>query len=92
MNTKQDISKKVEDAEMKIIEDFVDKYRAKKGIVPTLGIKPEPSCIAFGEGHNLLYVQLINTINGYGGWLELKDAEVRELVLKQIERDYKCIE
>lgn len=77
--------------EMKTITDFVEKYRKEKKITPTPGIKFELSCTAFGEGYNLLYTQLVYTTNGYGSWQELKDEEVRKLVLDQIKKDSKKI-
>lgn len=86
MGIEKNLSK---ESELKTIVDFVESYRSKRGIIPTSGIKFEPSCIAFGEGHNLLYAQLMNTTNGTGGWLELEDSEVRGLVLEQIGKDRK---
>lgn len=80
-----------EDAEMKIIYDFVEVYRKKQGIVPTPGRKIELSCEAFGEGYNLLYRQLILTTNGLDGWLEVKNSEVRKLVLDQILKESKKV-
>lgn len=73
-----------EEQEMQIIEEFVSVYRERYGITPTRGFKPEGSCICFGEGHNLLYRQLVLTTKGDGDWLSLKDAEIRKLVLDEI--------
>ncbi|MFH1637962.1 MAG: hypothetical protein ABIB71_06055 [Candidatus Woesearchaeota archaeon] len=70
--------------EMKEITDFVEKYREKNGITPTPGSKYEPSCEHSGEGYNLLYCQLINTVNyEWEGWL-YKDDEIRQLVLQEV--------
>ena len=72
--------------EMKTIVDFVEDYRKKHNIVPIRGRKIEMSGIAFGEGYNLLYCQLILTNNDYS-WSELEDLDVRKLVLDQIKKD-----
>lgn len=70
--------------EMKEITDYIDKYRKRNSIIPTHGHKPEPSCIAQGEGYNLLYCQLINTVDSE--WKDdlYRDNEIRKLVLKEV--------
>lgn len=74
--------------EMQIIVDFVEQYRTKHKVTTTFGEKSELSCLAFGEGHNLLYAQLIPTVNDSGYWQQLeKDPEIRKLVLEQIEKE-----
>lgn len=79
------------ETEMRIIENFVEKYRTEHCIEPTSGVKPELSCEAFGECYNLLYRQLITTVNSDGSWEELESPEVRELILDQIEKDSKYV-
>jgi hypothetical protein len=85
INAVLDIGKR----DLELIVEFVREYRANAGITPTPGIKPELSCIAFGEGYNLLYRQLVTTFEGEGGWNELDCPEIRELVLRQIQKDKK---
>jgi len=72
--------------ELEEIVNFVEAYRAKNGVKPTYEIKCEPSCEAFGEGHNLLYCQLIPTVNGDGCWKEIEDSGIRKLVLEEIKK------
>jgi hypothetical protein len=74
---------------MEKIYAYVKSYRAKLGIKPTPGRKDEPSCIMLGEGHNLLYYQLITTPEGTGGWRELQHEDVRQLVLEEIAKTEK---
>ena len=69
------------------ITDYVNAYRIKHNITPTPGRKLEFSCYAIGEGTNLLYRQLVPTINGDGDWPSLQDGEIRKLVLEQIAKD-----
>ncbi len=79
-----------ENAEMQLIKDYVAAYRSKHGISEQqLGFKelPELSCEYYGEGNNLLYRQLMPTREGYGYWQDLKDAEIRKLVVEQIRKD-----
>lgn len=76
-----------ERTEINLIRDFVHEYRNKYHILPTSGRKLELSGIAFGEGYNLLYRQLILTNDGEDGWKELDNSEVRILVLEQIKKD-----
>lgn len=66
------------------IKAWVHKYREVYNIKPTPGIKHELSCIAYGEGYNLLYNQLIPTVDGDGAWNELNSKEVVDLVLNEI--------
>lgn len=72
--------------EMDIIREFVRYTREKERIMPTEGYKFEMSCFAHGEGQNLLYRQLIPTTDGCGGWEELEDPEIRDLVLDVIKK------
>ncbi|OGG44822.1 hypothetical protein A2673_02190 [Candidatus Kaiserbacteria bacterium RIFCSPHIGHO2_01_FULL_50_13] len=74
----------IEKREMKEIEDFVHQYRREYDIVPTPGCKSELSCIAFGEGWNLLFRQLITTKDGDGDWPSLQYADIRAIVLREI--------
>ncbi|MBS3107999.1 hypothetical protein J4468_03735, partial [Candidatus Woesearchaeota archaeon] len=62
--------------EIKFIEDFVNQYRTDYNIAPTPGYKFELSCYAFGEFYNLLYRQLVLTINGDAGWKEIENDEI----------------
>ena len=69
------------------IQDWVHKHRLKEGIVPTPGYKLELSCFMFGEGKNLLFRQLVPTIDGLNGWQEITQdtsGEVIQLVLDAI--------
>ncbi|MBD3304160.1 hypothetical protein GF343_03375 [Candidatus Woesearchaeota archaeon] len=75
-----------EEKEMQTIYAFVKKYRAEKDIQPIPGHKFEPSCIIMGEGRNLLYCQLVATSEGTGSWRELQHSDIRQLVLKEIEK------
>lgn len=75
------------DAEISTIKKFVKGYRKQNRIIPTHGVKFELSCESFGESHNLIYRQLATTIEGEGGWKELKDSEVRAMVLKYIKNE-----
>ncbi|GEM_PF-6412109 len=70
--------------DLEIINDYVKEYRDKYNVVPSYGTKLELSCLAFGEGYNLLYRQLIPTINGDGYWNSMDDPEIRQLVLDEI--------
>lgn len=74
--------------ELKYIRDYVNYYREKTGVTK-LGFEPlwELSCFSVGEGYNLLYRQLIQTHEGYGGWIELKDSDIRKIVLDEIRKD-----
>jgi len=72
--------------DLRLINDFVEEYRARYKVVPSYGEKLELSCLAFGEGHNLLYRQLIPTINGDGYWTSMHDFEIRQLVLDEISK------
>jgi len=70
--------------ETRKIIDFVRMYRKKHGITPTPGYKSELSCIAVGEGRNLLFRQLILTVEGDAAWLSLEDPQIRKIVLDEI--------
>ena len=64
---------------------LVEIIRLRQGIVPTDEHKIEPSCIMFGEFHNLVFFQLIPTTNFQGSWNELKDSpEIVAGVLDQL--------
>jgi len=65
---------------------FVEDYRTRYNIIPTNGYKPELSCYAFGEFYNLLYRQLVLTINGDAGWKEIENDEIRKGVLEEIKK------
>ena len=70
------------------IEEWVRNYRNRNNIIPTPGRKPELSCIAFGEGNNLLW-SLIKTVERDGAWKELDEdekGEVIQLVLDEIKK------
>jgi hypothetical protein len=82
---RQNVARKNE--ELALILDFVERYRRENNIAPSRGRKFELSCEAFGEGYNLLYRQLIPTIEGSGGWEEIEDEKVRQEVLNQIKKD-----
>lgn len=69
------------------IIEYVHDYRNKNNVIPTHGYKPEPSCIAFGEFHNLLWCQLIPTTDGDGGWHEIDDYEICKGVYSYIQRE-----
>ena len=74
------------DASIQKIVKFVRWYRAQNGIIPSPGRKFELSCISFGEMYNLLFRQLILTIEFDAGWLELKHSpEVVEGILQEID-------
>lgn len=81
MKRNQDLEK-----EMQRITSYVHNYRKANNIQPTHGSKMELSCYAFGEGHNLLYRQLIPTIDNDGCWDELDDPVIRRLVLDEIDK------
>lgn len=87
MDAVSDISKVIEQAEVRFIEKAVEHLRKLYCINPTPGYKFELSDIAFGEGHNLLYRQLLLTTNGYGAWQGLKDHDIRALVIDEIHKD-----
>ena len=72
------------ESDLQVIAEYVEKYRSQYNITPTYGAKLELSCLAFGEGHNLLYRQLIPTTNGDGYWDCLDDPQIRQLVLDEI--------
>lgn len=59
------------------IQRYVSEERERLGI-EQLGTSPrsEPSGEAFGEFDLLLDCQLVHTLEGYGGWRELKNREI----------------
>ena len=65
------MTKPQEQQELDAIRQYVHNYRKAHGVVPTYGRKPELSCIIHGEGHNLLYRQLIPTVDDGGVGLNL---------------------
>ncbi len=74
--------------EIAMILEFVHWFRLRQETVVTRGIKPEPSCIMFGEFNNLIYCQLITTPEFDDGWLELRNSpQVVSGVLLQIAND-----
>jgi len=73
--------------DMARIHEFVNWMRSRQSITPTPDRKMEPSCISFGEFNNLIYCQLIPTIDGDGDWASLNDPDIRQGVLLQIARD-----
>ena len=76
-----------QDEEYKRILKFVKDFREEYGIDElTPDDKWESSGGMHGEGKILLFRQLVYTPEGRGGWLELKDANVRNLVIKEIEK------
>ena len=77
------------ESELQIITEYVEEYRVRYHITPTSGVKSELSCLAFGEGYNLLYCQLITTLNGGGYWSCMHDQEIRQLVLDEITKSQK---
>ncbi|MBU0470329.1 MAG: hypothetical protein KKA62_06195 [Nanoarchaeota archaeon] len=77
----------IKKTEISFITDYVDYIRKKENIVPTFGTKFELSCLAFGEGYNLLHRQLVLTINGSGDWVELNYPIIRDLVISEIHKD-----
>lgn len=89
MDAVSDISKVIEHTEICFIERAVEYLRKLYVINPTPGYKFELSDIAFGEGHNLLYRQLLLTTNGYDAWQGLKDHDIRALVIDEIHKDRK---
>jgi hypothetical protein len=70
------------------ILQFVKEYRNLMNIIPTPGYKSEGSGEMYGEGYMLLFRQLVYTTDGMDGWLEINDAQIRELVVKEIEKYY----
>lgn len=74
--------------EMDYIRLFVLLYREEQGITKLrYDSLSELSCFMFGEFKNLLYRQLVNTQEFYGGWLQLVDDNVRQCVLEEILKD-----
>ena len=76
--------------EIDLICDYVIWKRKLLGISEeNLSFEPlwEGSCLAFGEGYNLLYRQLIPVAEESGDWEVLKDSEVRSLVIDEIHKD-----
>lgn len=83
------IDSKEKEKKIKQIIAWVRKYRKENDITPTPGLKYELSCEAFGEGHNLLFRQLVTTPIGKNGWHEIygdESGEVIELVLEEMKK------
>ncbi len=63
------------------ITAYVDRRREQDGIrdedLPDKHF-PEPSCIAFGEGHNYVEFQLLRNRKSGGEWALLKDTGILE--------------
>jgi hypothetical protein len=72
--------------QMSRIVGFVSRYRRRFDISPTPEPKTELSGELFGEGTLLLFRQLVTTKEGYGAWAELKSADTRNLVLREIHK------
>lgn len=82
------MAQKTLEEEMKEIADFVTQFRQKYEIIPARQeYRPSLSEEGFGEGYIILYQCLIPTLEGCGAWSSLKDDNIRQMVLKQIEKD-----
>lgn len=82
------MTKKTPEEEIKEIADFVTQFRQKYQVIPAgQEYRQSLSEEGFGEGHIILYQCLIPTLEGYGAWSSLKDNNIRQMVLEQIEKD-----
>ncbi len=85
-----DQEKKNFQTDMKIIRTFVYAYRKLNGIIPVTGmVSPECFCLMNGDDNNLLFGQLIRTLEREdNSWQELRvnGHKVRKDTLDEIKK------
>lgn len=69
---------------LETIKAYVLDQRRRHNIQPDVRSKPEPSGEAFDEFALLLDVQLLTTVIGHGGWLELDHGPTLEGVYRVV--------
>jgi hypothetical protein len=67
-----------------LVNEFVHIFRKVDKVIVEAGSKPEPSCIHFGEGKNLLYSQLVTTPDGESEWLQLQYDDTLQVVVEAV--------